>query len=456
MPRRSRPMQALALVAILACLSANTARADQPEVNADGVPLSSIATLLPGNGDAGGHRKWLAERGITYTLLYTGDLLGNVSGGLRRGWVNQGKLEASVSIDLEKLAGIQGLSFYSNAFFIHNNGRIRRDYVGGINTIAAIEAVPTTRLSELWFEQKFWSGQASFRVGQLAADTEFFFSGISALFLQSDWATIAALNLPSGGPAYPLATPGVRLKVDPNPNWSLLFALFNGDPAGPGANDEQLRNRYGLNFRVTDRPLIMGETQYRINRGREDTGLASQIKLGFWGHLGRFADQRYASDGLLLANPLSSGVAAVRRGNWGLYAVMEQQIYRPAGGDADSGISLFGRISYAPSDRSTIGFYADGGIVFAGLIPGRPDDKFGASLIYARYSDAARAFDRDVIAQTGIPGVVRDYEANLELTYQAQMTSGWTMQPVLTYVWHPSGDARRNAVVTGVRSMIRW
>ena len=35
------------------------------------------------------------------------------------------------------------------------------------------------------------------------------------MFLQSDWPTITAVNLPSGGPAYPLSTPGIRLKVDP-------------------------------------------------------------------------------------------------------------------------------------------------------------------------------------------------------------------------------------------------
>ena len=41
-------------------------------------------------------------------------------------------------------------------------------------TIAAIEASPTTRLSELWLERKF--GPATFRIGQLAADAEFFAS----------------------------------------------------------------------------------------------------------------------------------------------------------------------------------------------------------------------------------------------------------------------------------------
>lgn len=450
---------ALALTSGLLLGAAATLRpamADQPEYNGAGVPVPSIATSLPSDGDPSGTRRWLAERGINWNLLYTNDILGNAVGGLRRGVINQGKLEAAMQADLEKLMGLQGLTFYSNVFFIHNTGRIRRDYVGGLNTIAAIEAVPTIRLSELWLEQKFAGGAASVRVGQLAADTEFFFSAMSALMLQSDWATIAAANLPSGGPAYPLSTPGVRLKIDPTPNWSLLFAIFNGNPAGPGAGDEQLRNRYGLKFRVTDPALLMAEAQWRRNRAPTDTGLATTIKLGTWAHLGRFNDQRFANDGTLIANPAGSGVPLSRRGNWGLYAVVDQQIYRPQGGDADSGVSLYGRVSFSPGDRNLIGFFADGGIIFSGMIPHRPDDKFGFGIDYSRFSDRARAFDRDVAVFTGLPTVIRDYELNLEFTYQALVRPGLTVQPVLTYVIHPNGDPGRNALVGGIRTMVRF
>ena len=170
----------------------------------DGRPEPSIATSLPHDGDPAGYRKWLGDRGVVFGLEYTNDLLSNVRGGSRTGTIDQGKLQGLLTIDFGKLAGWDGLSLFSNFFQIHNTGRIRRDYVGGINTIAAIEAVPTTRLSELWLEQSLAGGKASVRVGQLAADTEFFFSGLSAMFLQSDWPTIAAVNLPSGGAAYPL------------------------------------------------------------------------------------------------------------------------------------------------------------------------------------------------------------------------------------------------------------
>lgn len=366
-------------------------------------------------------------------------------------------LETIVRIDLEKLAGLSGTSVYGNFFHIHNSGRILRDYVGGVNTIAAIEARPGNRLSELWVEQKLPFANASLRLGQLTADTEFFFSDQSELFLQSDWATIVATNLPSGGPAYPLSTPGARLKFDLARNASLQFAVYNGDPAGPGPGDQQRRNRHGLNFRLHDSPLAIAELQLPfLATGPADAGLSGVYKLGVWRHFGKFDDQRMRSDGLSLADPASNAPPAARRGNFGVYGVIDQQIFRPAGGKPSDGVWIFARASASPNDRNPVSFYVDGGVVFSGLVPGRPDDKFGFSGIYSRFSNAIRAFDVSLAAFSGQPGPIRDFEASFELTYAAQIAPGWTFQPVATYVVHPSGGQSRNALVVGARSIWRF
>ena len=154
---------------------------------------------------------------------------------MRTGGVFQGKLETIVKADLEKMLGLRGLSFFTNSFLIHNTGGIRRDYIGSFNTISNIEALSAMRLSELWLEQKVFSDNFSIRFGQLAADAEFFISDYSTFSMTSDWPSITAQNLPSGGPAYPLATPGIRLKYEQDKKFTLLLALFNGDSlARPG------------------------------------------------------------------------------------------------------------------------------------------------------------------------------------------------------------------------------
>ena len=134
--------------------------------------------------------------------------------------------------------------------------------------------------------------------------------------------------------------------------------------------------------------------------------------------------------------------------------VFEQQLYRPQGGDANSGITVFGLASGSPQDRNLINFWYQTGIVFAGLIPNRPDDKFGAIFEYSRYSNSVRNAEGDEIAFTGVPQVIQDYEANLEINYLFQIVPGWTLQPVLTYVWHPDGGASAvDALVIGARSI---
>jgi len=445
-----RYLACLAFMGVALGASPNTAGA-QIQAGPDGIPDISIARSFPHHGDASGTRRWLADHGVVYTLIYTNDVLTNLAGGEKRGTIDQGKLDAAVSIDFKKLTGWDGLTFYANMFQIHNTGRMRRDYVGGITTIAAIEAVPSTRLSEIWFEQKF--GKANVRVGQLAADVEFFFSAVAAVFLQSDWPTITGSNLPGGGPAYPLSTPGIRVKWEPSTDMSFLVAVFNGDPAGPGPGDEQVRNPHGLNFRLKDPAFIMGEAQFRHTVASPNGDLAGTVKVGGWTHLGLFNDQRYANDGKLLADPTSSGVPAKRRGDLGVYGVFDQQIYRPAGGSAETGVFLFARGSTSPSDRNLLNAFIDGGIVFAGMVPGRPNDVFGASALWARYSDGVRAYDSDVVRFTGIPKWPRDYEASMEVTYRAQVISGWTVQPMASRIWHPSGQRGRDATVIGVRSV---
>ncbi|MBS0525271.1 MAG: carbohydrate porin [Proteobacteria bacterium] len=452
--RRSRNF-VTAFVVWLLTASTVWAQAWWDELEDGFLPVPSVGSSLPHRGDPGGVRKWLGDRGIVLGLEYTSDVLSNVSGGTTTGTIYQGKLQGILTVDFGKL-GLDGLSLFANAFQIHNTGRIRRDLVGGINTIAAIEAAPSTRLSELWLEQALFGGKVSLRAGQLAADSEFFYSDLSLMFLQSDWPTIAAANLPSGGAAYPLSTPGIRLKVQPVSELTMLIALLNGDPAGPGFQDPDVRNFNGLNFRLADAPFLIAEAQYRRNVGKTDTGLATTLKVGGWQHFGWFADQRFANDGTLLANPSGSGIPAERQGNFGLYAVIDQQLWRPAGGDALSGLSIFSRLSFSPSDRNLIDRYIDGGVVAAGLIPGLPDDRIGASVIHAKFSNSVTAFDQDTARFTGAPVVIRDSETNLELTYVHQIVPGWTVQPTLQFIWHPNGDATRNAVVVGARSLIRY
>jgi len=451
--------------ALLFVLALGTSVAAQQAPPPGVAPQPSIAASLPANGDPYGTRHWLAERGVTFGFVHTTELLSNVKGGLARRTVFNGKLEAMVGIDFDRLAGWDGLSFYANGFQLHGSAGPNRLMVGGLNTVSNIEALPTTRLSELWLERQFFDGRASLRAGQLVVDTEFLVSQYFNLFISSDWPTNPKTGIPSGGPAYPLSTPGVRLKIDPTPQTTALLAVFNGDPSGQCGLDPEQCNRYGLNFRVNDPPFVVGEVHYRYNQDAATTGLAGGIRLGAWHHFDRFDHQRFDSDGLSIADPSGSGIPRRLRGNDGVYAVFDQQLYRPAGGDANSGVMIFGRAAYSPPDRNIVDLYVDGGIIFAGLNPSRPADALGASFLYAHMSKHARALDLDTRVFTGTPIPLRNYELSFDLTYSAAIVPGWTIQPNVELILNPGGhvpganspvEPVRNAVVLSVRSTMRY
>ena len=120
-------------------------------------------------------------------------------------------------------------------------------------------------------------------------------------------------------------------------------------------------------------------------------------------------------------------------------------------------------------------------MTFKGLIPGRADDTFGVSFGHAQISERTRKRDRDTrlfaaagaidpemgeYNYTGGALPVRSSEALIEVTYQAQIVPGWTVQPDFQYIFRPGGNvsnprdpngaAVKNTAVFGLRTTIRY
>src|SRR3954471_1710789 len=225
--------------------------------------------------------------GIKFAATYIGEVLGNAGGGLEQGATFEGRLNLAVDLDFDKLAGWKGLTAHANVFAIHGDG-LSRGNLQNFLVVSGIEALPTVRLYEAYLEQKFFHDKWSIRAGQLAADSEFIASKYTDVFTNASlgWPAITSINLPSGGPSPPLAAVGARLAAKFNDNVTVLGAIFDGDSAGPGPGDPQQRNRYGLNFRVNDPPLVIGEIQFGWKNLMGDDGRAGGLKIGGWHHFG--------------------------------------------------------------------------------------------------------------------------------------------------------------------------
>jgi porin len=444
----------------------NPAQAQEPqELPAELQP--TIASSVPALAE---FKKGLYDLGYNFKLNYTGEVLGNPAGGVKQRAIYEDLVELVLDGDLAKIAGLNGASFHINAFEINNNLGLSTCCIYNALTVSSIEAHPTTRLYEAWFEQTLFGGMASVRIGQLGADTEFFISDFGAWFVNATfgWPNILAADLPSTGPNYPLATPGIRLKITPNDQITLLTALFNGDTSGARFTGlQETLDPSGLNFRLRDPPLFVAEAHYKYNQDKDSPGLAGTIRLGMWYQFGKlFLDQRYGTDGLSLANPFSNGIVLKHWGDFGVYGIIDQMIWRLPGDDPKKGVGVFVRLSASPSDRNVADYYAEGGFNFIGLWDKRPDDKFGLGVAYSPVSPSLSALDADTnfFAGTALP--VRDYEMALELTYEAQMRPGWTVQPDFQYIFHPGYGVIDpinpfvgripDAAVFGLRTMINF
>ncbi|HLH92176.1 MAG TPA: carbohydrate porin [Xanthobacteraceae bacterium] len=404
------------------------------------------------------------SRGLKFTATYISDSMANATGGLRPGATYEGRLNLAIDADFAKLAQVAGLSFHANMFQIHGRGLSRND-IGNLMPVSSLEALPTTRLYEMWFEQKFDGDRYSIRAGQLAADAEFITAKYTDALVSATfgWPAITAIDLPSGGPSPPLAAMGARLKAEIDRHITVLAAIFDGNAAGPGADDPQLRDRYGLNFRVNDPPLILGQIQYAWNQQKGAPGLPGTAKLGGWFHDGLFDDQRFAASGLSLAVP-GAGAPLQHRGNFGVYGVAEQMLLRLSTKD-DRNIGMFARVSASPDDRNLIALYADSGFAIKGPFAARPDDTFGFGLAYARISNRARALDQDFNLVGTSPRPPRDFEALAIASYQIQVREGFALIPNVQYVMHPGGGyvlddvvpvTAKDALVFGVRTLVRF
>ncbi len=406
------------------------------------------------------------KKGFKFAVTYIGEILGNPSGGQKRSAVYEDRFNFALDVDFEKLAGLKQLALHANVFQIDGGG-LSRGTLLNYMVVSGIEALPSTRLYEIWLEQK-WGTKLAVRAGQLAADTEFMTAKYTDVFTNASlgWPVGLSLNMPSGGPSPPLATMGTRLRADVSDNLTLIGAVFDGNAAGPGQNDPQLRDRYGVNFRVNDPPLVLGEAQFQWNAKKGDPGLAGKFKVGGWRHFGDFADQRFSASGLSLADPASGGAAATLQGDFGVYSVFEQKLYR-VGNDTDRGVGIFARASYSPPDRNLIDIYADAGIEFVGLSDQRPKDKFGIAAAYARVSPRARALDGDFQQIFGPSWPARSFESLVTMVYQYELRAGWTLQPNFQYITHPGGGATnplsttpgkvlKDAAVLGLRTVVKF
>ena len=141
-----------------------------------------------------------------------------------------------MDLDLGTLAGWEGWTARASAYGILGR-QPSPSLIGSLASLSNAEAVPTFRLSELWVQREV-EGIGSLRIGQIAADTEFFTAAAAGRLTNGTfgWPMGISYALPSGGPGYPFAAPGIRLALgDPEKGNGFRAAIMTGITFAPAA-----------------------------------------------------------------------------------------------------------------------------------------------------------------------------------------------------------------------------
>ena len=368
------------------------------------------------------------EPGFRLSGDYTSDVNANVSGGERRGIAYLGKIALIADADLGRLLGMVGATAHASIIDIHGTG-LSSHFVSNLSTVSGLEAEPAVRLNQLWVAIDL-TKRTSLRIGKFPAAQDFMASSTASLFINATfgWPTSFATDLPSGGPSWPLAAPGIMIKSHVSSKVMVSGAIFAGDPAGPGDGDPQRRDAHGFNaFGFAGRPMLIGEVGLQI-------GSTATVKAGGWIHFGAFAAQ-------------GPGPLPQLSGDWTIYGVADWKIL--GGKKGGRTLNGFARWSVSPGDRNAISWYGDAGLVLSGPFQARPDDKLGLAVAHVGVTD-----------RLWLPARPRA-EWVVELTYQAQLTTSLSVQPNLQLIVDPidpgalgagSLVASKNALVLGARA----
>ncbi|HEY1300789.1 MAG TPA: carbohydrate porin, partial [Stellaceae bacterium] len=301
-----------------------------PQGPSEGGPFGFMTGMSKSDfllGDMWGLRSALSRYGISFALSETSEVLGNLTGGVHTGFDYDGLTQAVLQLDTQQAFGWYGGTFNVSGLQIHGRN-LSTDNLLTLQTASGIEADRATRLWELWYQQKFLDeDRADIRLGQMSLDQEFIVSQQALLFVNTSfgWPLVPSIDLPGGGPAYPLSALGVRLRARPTDALTALIAVTNGNPAPNNLGDPQVQNPSGTSFPLNGGALVIGELQYAYpalgamvapNQSEVHQGT---YKIGFWYNSENFDDLQFDNTGLSLANPLSTGIPQTHHGNYSLY-----------------------------------------------------------------------------------------------------------------------------------------
>jgi porin len=349
---------------------------------------------------------------LALELRETAEVWRNLQGGLSVGDTTLNKAQVSLRFSGDAV-GWSGFSLYAQLFKT-NAESLSLVRTGDVQTVSNIEAPDVTRLFELWLAQGFGqedaAGWAQGRIGLIDLNRTFDSIDAAGLFINSSHGIGPDLSRSSAtGPSiFPVS--GLSAQADWRPTARLLahvglFGLPDPDRQGRLA-DARVSSRIGA--------VAIVQADYALAKD-------AQASVGVWRYT---AAQPGVADPALRLEPRP-----------GVYAFVEGPAPLPGGPNG------WGRAGIADRRVQTVAGYVGAGLVWKGLVTGRPGDQFGLAVGRAIIGAPARE-------ALGLPPA----ETTLEATYSLRLGRYLHLQPDVQHIFRPAAaPGLRDATVVGLR-----
>jgi porin len=434
--RLKNMMLAFGLIGLPICSEFSARAAEEGPESASGV--ERISSSFWGQqymfGDWGGTRSRLAERGVTFDLHNIDDFQADLTGSQTHHAAYFGRFYASTDVNFNKLADFDG-EFFSSAFWQFGQN-LSGQYLR-VNTLtSSIAGKNTARLDAFWYRQGLFNHLFTVEFGQISTVDEFGATDFSDILFNDELGYAPNALFQAKQPFSPVATPGVVV-------WGDLAVIARGLYAQAGIfaayDNPYYPNRYGVDYNdVFNHGTV---ASFELGYQEQNTDHPGVYKLGInANNLARYS------------NP---NTGEQYRGDFTAYGLVEKTVYHPINAvgklESKKGLDILVEFLGAPGDRNNLEFEFTAGARYTGLIPGREQDKTGFGIIYSKNGSASS--DAYFAAHGhGLGG-----ETTLDLDYQINPLSWFSVQLDGQYIIDPGGDAQRSGImVLALRTIFRF
>jgi porin len=370
-------------------------------------------------------------KGMEASMIYDGELVSNVAGGVQRGSIFHGSLQAQAAFDLAELFGWRETTASLYGMLLH--GAQPETLSGAAQGVSSISGKSGLHLDEAWVQRNFNHDRFSILAGLYDLNSEFYRVRSASLLINPSFGVGPefAQSGPASVPAFPNTSLGVRAQYKFAPSVVGRAAVLDAQPFSGGTTNAATVGGTGA--------LVVAEVAY-LERPEERRYRAGRLRTGRFAELAPYQDKYALGLWHYTATFQDLSTPEVHHGSSGAYVLVDRLLTRTQREDAVKA-SGFLQLGLGDERVNRFGSYVGAGVHLGAFSKARAKDEIAFAIASARNGAHYEAGQ----AQLGTPAT--HAETIFEMTYMAQISDAIALQPDVQYIVHPNTDpALKNAL----------